>query len=327
MGVYPVDYWYWPSTYRQIAFPYHGQPGCKEQDTGWVDAAIYVPAIDETLPSDPNDVKLRFRIETDGAGNNTYAEIENLVVLCGSDAPPPPIVQSAFDGLASSFVAPAPELPATFWNVKLPDQDTVSGSSATHEVDVFSEAADEGHPSLEATTPIQLNAQAPCRGCCVTPLTPIPADDPDSAAMEAGYSAAAWRHKLTDDLQTAEACFKDAVQGAGGTYRLTSTYRTWWYQQHLREVWDKYVALENNNTPECASLKAEVTAEKRTKHGLVFRPAGTDPRHVRGEAIDVRWKPADTGLAEATFLTLADGCNLWRRVPRDKVHLEVKPTP
>jgi hypothetical protein len=308
-AVYPQSNGYWPSTLRQAAFPAGSNACAKLQDTGWITAVVYVFAIWEA-PGYPNDVAMRFSVENDGFGDNTYVEIADIVAICATEQQP--AGRAVRSESLRSFVSPAPPL-----DVRV-------------EIDVRrSENDDARYPARPRSMshPVRIYSEAECRGCCVAALTPIPTDDPDSAAMEAGYSAAAWRSKLTDELQTAEASFKDRVQTAGGVYRLTSTYRTWWYQQHLREVWDKWVALKNNTTSQCATLKGEVTTEKETKHGLRFQPAGTDPRHVRGEAIDVKWKPADTGLAEEVLLQLADECNLWRRVPRDKVHFEVKPAP
>lgn len=144
--------------------------------------------------------------------------------------------------------------------------------------------------------------------------------------MEEGYNASAWRDRLTPELQTAEQCLMLKVKAVGGRYTLNASYRTEWYQLHLREVWDKHEELKNTKDPSCNDLRNTVITEKR-KHTLRFQPAGKEPRHVWGQAIDIAWKPEKTGIAEETLLNLADACNLYRRVARDKVHFELKPAP
>lgn len=126
---------------------------------------------------------------------------------------------------------------------------------------------------------------------------------------------------LVDNMKTALNCLQTAVTDAGGTFSLNSAYRPPQYQAHLREVWDKWKLLKNNQDPECADLKKKVNAEF-TKHGLLStqRPAAIS-KHTQGLAIDVT-----LSLPISQFLNLADGCMLYRPLPQaDPVHFIHKP--
>jgi hypothetical protein len=133
------------------------------------------------------------------------------------------------------------------------------------------------------------------------------------------------------NMQTALACFQGGIQGSGGTFVLKSAYRTNAYQAHLREVWDKWLALQPlAGDPTCAQVYSDVQAEFN-KHGIVHRPASADlGPHTTGSAIDV----CADGIAQSACagsvpnpilsvtqtLNMADGCGLYRPVPTDPVH-------
>jgi len=80
------------------------------------------------------------------------------------------------------------------------------------------------------------------------------------------------------------------AKAEGKTFVLSSTLRTTWYQNHFREVWDKYNELADDRTPECATIKQKVTNEKLYKHGIGYEPGKLNPKHVTGDAIDISYK-------------------------------------
>jgi hypothetical protein len=122
------------------------------------------------------------------------------------------------------------------------------------------------------------------RTCGVAPLSPL-ATDPITQSLEGG---AIDTTDLTAGLQTALSCFQSAVSGPGGTFRVTSGYRTPAYQSHIREVWDKWQLLKNNTQAECRSLRNQVQQEF-VYHGLgasSIRPASPSGTHTQGIAFD-----------------------------------------
>jgi RHS repeat-associated protein len=152
--------------------------------------------------------------------------------------------------------------------------------------------------------------------CPVSPLSPI--TDPDAQRFENNPNTVDVAN-LTPAMQTAVTCFENAVRNAGGSFTITSAWRPAAYQQHLREVWDKHMALRNNNTAECANTRAAVAAEFN-RHRLIpnqgARPAARSD-HTRGLAIDARI----TGLPRGVDVdTLGAQCNLNRPVAGDPVH-------
>ncbi|MBI3753852.1 MAG: D-alanyl-D-alanine carboxypeptidase family protein [Deltaproteobacteria bacterium] len=146
-----------------------------------------------------------------------------------------------------------------------------------------------------------------CTTCAVSPLTPL--TDPLAIRMENGETVI--YDGLTTAMQQSVDCFSDTVFNAGGTLNITSAYRPLQYQQHLREVWDKYDLLENTSDPACDELKSEVREEFQ-RHRLRYRPARTS-RHTAGTAIDASWNlPAGQSID-----ALANRCVLSRPVAND----------
>lgn len=149
--------------------------------------------------------------------------------------------------------------------------------------------------------------------CPVAPFTRL--TDRPSLNFEAGnfiYTAAP-----EFKLQTELACVRSAVTAAGGSSVLVSAYRPQKYQEHLREVWDKWDALENDNTPECAALKAEAKMEW-DRHGLGDEPTLGVSNHTRGRAFDL----TIFGISSAQKDSIGQSCgNLIRFDPiNDPAH-------
>ena len=81
--------------------------------------------------------------------------------------------------------------------------------------------------------------------------------------------------------------FRKLVMSAGGTFDLKSAYRPLAYQEHLQQVWFKWMReLRFNRQPGCQGLRAQV-AEEFTRHKLMpTQMPVTDSDHTRGMAID-----------------------------------------
>lgn len=141
------------------------------------------------------------------------------------------------------------------------------------------------------------------RTCQVPPLTPL--TDPAALAFEAGNTIDT--AGLTPAMQTALSCLQQATTAAGGTLTVTSAYRPSAYQDHLREVWDRWNDLRNRREPECENLRNDVQGEFQ-RHGLLLtqRPAASSA-HSTGDAFDANWTPRTLDID-----TLATNCGLRR---------------
>ncbi|MEK6301164.1 MAG: RHS repeat-associated core domain-containing protein [Acidobacteriota bacterium] len=154
------------------------------------------------------------------------------------------------------------------------------------------------------------------RVCPIEPLNPV--TDPEARAFEDNPNRVDVNH-LTPAMRTAVDCFQSAVVNVGGTFNITSAWRPETYQRHLREVWDKYTALLNNNSAECRATREAVTTEFN-RHSLIpnqgARPA-VHSDHTRGIAIDVviQGLPRDADVDD-----LGGRCHLRRTVAGDPVH-------
>jgi len=81
--------------------------------------------------------------------------------------------------------------------------------------------------------------------------------------------------------------FRRLVMSAGGTFDLKSAYRPLAYQEHLQQVWFKWMReLRFNRQPGCQAMRAQVEDEF-TRHKLMptHMPV-TDSDHTRGIAFD-----------------------------------------
>jgi hypothetical protein len=81
--------------------------------------------------------------------------------------------------------------------------------------------------------------------------------------------------------------FRRLVMSAGGTFDLKSAYRPLAYQEHLQQVWFKWMReLRFNRQPGCQAMRAQVEVEF-TRHKLMpTQMPVTDSDHTRGIAFD-----------------------------------------
>jgi hypothetical protein len=160
------------------------------------------------------------------------------------------------------------------------------------------------------------------RTCDVPPLTPV--TDPTAGSFENGNTIDT--ANLTQNTSAGLDCMRQRVSQLGGMFSLSSAYRPVAYQEHLREVWDTWMAIRNKSESECELLKADVMHEFQ-RHGLLVtqRPAAGNPNapHSRGLAFDSTIRNLTTGN---TVDTVAAACNMYRPWPgNDPVHYQPRP--
>ncbi len=122
--------------------------------------------------------------------------------------------------------------------------------------------------------------------CGVAPLPAV--DDPDALALETGngplgaIDIAGLRPAMARALER----FRLMVTSVGGTFDLKSAYRPAAYQEHLQQVWFKWMELRSNVDPGCQTLRASVSDEFTRHHLLERQKPVTDSDHTRGLAFD-----------------------------------------
>jgi hypothetical protein len=153
-------------------------------------------------------------------------------------------------------------------------------------------------------------------GCSVDDVPPI---DPAVQPYEDNPDLSDTEH-LTDDMKTALEKLQAAVKAAGSSSTVGSAYRPPAYNQHLIDVWKKWVReLKKNDEPACTALKTKIQAHfKRHKLKESQSPV-PGSRHTKGEAVDVTISPDIPNID-----TLAKNCcNLRRPLPvDDSVHFQ-----
>lgn len=157
--------------------------------------------------------------------------------------------------------------------------------------------------------------------CPIKALTPLPADDACTQALENLSSTQAQKDAacgtLTATLRAGKDCLKNKLSAAtdlsGIPFVNTGGIRSLAYQAHFREIWDKMEEvvdeMERDPTMQtaCAARRAEIAAEKgcdnagpcescfaqsaaQRSHCLNGRPAKANPndaKHMTGNAFDV----------------------------------------
>lgn len=81
--------------------------------------------------------------------------------------------------------------------------------------------------------------------------------------------------------------FRRLVASAGGTFDLKSAYRPMAYQEHLQQVWFKWMReLRFNHQAGCQGLRAQVYEEFNHHKLMPTQMPVTDSDHTRGMAFD-----------------------------------------
>jgi D-alanyl-D-alanine carboxypeptidase len=153
--------------------------------------------------------------------------------------------------------------------------------------------------------------------CPVAPLTKL--TDPDAIALENGGPPRV--DKLTAAFKQNLSCMQAKAAAAGGTLTVTSAWRPQQYQDHFREIFDKWQQFQSSpglkNRPECKPTYDQIVAEKQ-KHGLQAM-VGKTSRHVAGTAFDAIW----SNIPDSTVDQVASQCGISRPWPKkDRPHFQ-----
>lgn len=169
---------------------------------------------------------------------------------------------------------------------------------------------------------------SPAPNCRVAPLPEI--DDPAAIRLETdeGPDTDGLLPAMSEALEK----FRRLVTSAGGTFDLKSAYRPMAYQEHLQQVWFKWMReLRFNHQPACQALRAQVE-EEFTRHKLMpTQMPVTDSDHTRGMAFDaaisIPWPVRSTARRRRVGLSvdrLALMAGLRRPdIRRDPVHYKL----
>lgn len=143
-------------------------------------------------------------------------------------------------------------------------------------------------PAIERTALPQPNFNvidfpSPASNCAVTPLPEIV----DAEAVQFETEGGPDTQGLLPAMAQALEKFRRLVASAGGSFDLKSAYRPLAYQEHLQQVWFKWMReLRFNHQPGCQALRAQVYDEF-TRHKLMpTQMPVTDSDHTRGLAFD-----------------------------------------
>jgi hypothetical protein len=164
---------------------------------------------------------------------------------------------------------------------------------------------------------------------------------------------------LSDETRTAERCLADRINAVvyQPDYRLTSTVRTFAYQRHLWEVWDRFWRLKDASPAiqqRCHALISEVEGEMGFRleqdptregepcdeatgrgHCIITGPAKADPKHTQNIAFDISRGTVTkfrltlwlNQLLNSTVQQEANACGLnWGGTftPKDSVHFVLR---
>lgn len=154
-----------------------------------------------------------------------------------------------------------------------------------------------------------------CRPRGVCPVKPLlPSTDPAAQEHETGpYSKNPDMEHVSEAVKAGATCIKQRERNA----EVTSGFRPQAYQDHLREVWDKWAILKNDNTEACKKIKDEVWRHDR-KHRMKHQP-GITSNHTTGTAVDFG------GITAASADKTAKACNMHRPYANDPVHFQPLP--
>ena len=117
----------------------------------------------------------------------------------------------------------------------------------------------------------------------------MPLEDPEALAFEqnVGSTGVVRTDGLTPATAQALEHFHRLVAAVGGSVVLTSAYRPAAYQEHLQNVWDKWMLeLRENREEDCQQLRAEVEQEFNAHQLLESQRPATSSDHTRGISFD-----------------------------------------
>lgn len=143
-------------------------------------------------------------------------------------------------------------------------------------------------PVLERATIPQpdltgIEIASPAPNCSVAPLPEIVDAEAVRFENEDGPDTGGLLPAMAQALEK----FRKLVTSAGGTFDLKSAYRPLAYQEHLQQVWFKWMReLRFNRQPGCQALRAQVKEEFDRHKLMPTQMPVTDSDHTRGIAFD-----------------------------------------
>jgi hypothetical protein len=131
-----------------------------------------------------------------------------------------------------------------------------------------------------------LTGQRDLPPCSVAPLDPI--TDPAAQKLEAnvGSDGVIDISNMAPAASRALNRFITSVAAVGGNIVLKSAYRPISYQQHLQNVWYKWMELRHHTEPGCQALLAQVEDEFAGHHLIETQHPVAISDHTRGLAFD-----------------------------------------
>ncbi len=162
--------------------------------------------------------------------------------------------------IASAAIAGDDDIPDPTWSLPVVDRLTI--------------------PEPDLTAPATVS---PFPNCSVAPLPEILDSEAIRFENEDGPDTDGLLPAMAEALEK----FRRLVASAGGTFDLKSAYRPMAYQEHLQQVWFKWMReLRFNRQAGCQGLRAQVY-EEFTRHKLMpTQMPVTDSDHTRGLAFD-----------------------------------------
>jgi D-alanyl-D-alanine dipeptidase len=124
---------------------------------------------------------------------------------------------------------------------------------------------------------------SPGSNCSVAPLPEISDSEAVRFETEDGPDTGGLLPAMADAL----AKFRRLVTSAGGSFDLKSAYRPIAYQEHLQQVWFKWMReLRYNRRAGCQALRSQVEEEFNRHKLMPTQMPVTDSDHTRGMAFD-----------------------------------------
>jgi len=173
---------------------------------------------------------------------------------------------------------------------QMPTESSESWADALWELPVVRFFAQIFQPApVELPSPSITVAETPkpVSVCSVAPLDPI--EDPAARQLEAMVGTESVINTVDMVPAAAQALnrFEQKVTSVGGFIVLKSAYRPAAYQQHLQNVWYKWMTqLRGNIEPGCQDLRAQVHTEFMGHHLIETQHPVAVSDHTRGLAFD-----------------------------------------
>jgi hypothetical protein len=178
-------------------------------------------------------------------------------------------------------------------------------------------------PQVVESNPVEV---PPPPACSVEPVPTV--TDSDALQFEGmvGVGPVVDLDRLTPETSHAVNRFDQLVTKTGGELTLMSAFRPESYQQHLRDVWFKWMEIRNNADPACSKMKAEVEDEF-TRHQLIVtqQPVPVSD-HTLGIGVDaaVQWTSSRARRRHVSLDRLARLAGMMRpAIRRDPVHFRL----